>query len=222
MSCSFRVKHCTTSVYSGHGTCRGLRHVNGVSLHVYLEDWLLNPISEELAKQQTQWLLDLCTRLGWVVNVEKSSLTPSQVAIYLGILLDTRVGLAYPSERRIKRWLSISGDFLAGQAQPALLWFTTFGAPSFPREASSLRPVAYLTHSVPTSLRMVSIQRSSSDPGQSGSRDPGFHSLVENSFESPQRNPTRIPSDRSLPLHRLKCCGLGCSHGQKDRLRKVV
>ena len=99
---------------------------------------------------------------------------------------------------------------------------TTFGVPSFPREASSLRPVAYPTHSVPTSLRMVPIQRSSSDPGQPGSRDPGFHSLVENSFEYPPRNPTRIPSDRSLPLHRLKCCGLGCSHGQKDRLRKVV
>ena len=66
------------------------------------------------------------------------------------------------------------------------------------------------------------IQRSSSDPGQPGSRDLGFHSLVENSFESPQRNPTRIPSDRSLPLHRLKCCGLGCSHGRKDRLREVV
>ena len=102
-------------------------HLNGVSLHVYLDDWLLKPISEELAKQQTQWLLDLCTGLGWVVNVEKSSLTPSHVAIYLGISLDTRVGLAYPSERRIERWLSISGDFLAGQAQPALLWLRLLG-----------------------------------------------------------------------------------------------
>ena len=102
-------------------------HLNGLSLHVYLDDWLLNPISEELAKQQTQWLLDLCTLLGWVVNVEKSSLTPSQVAIYLGISLDTRVGLAYPSERRIERWLSISGDFLAGQAGPALLWLRLLG-----------------------------------------------------------------------------------------------
>ena len=108
----------------------------------------------------------------------------------------------------------------AGPVCPAVV--TTFEAPSFPREASSLRPVAYLTHSVPTSLRMVSNQRSSSDPGQPGSRDPGFHYLVENSFESPQSNPTRIPSDRNLPLHRLKCCGLGCSRGQKDRLRKVV
>ena len=102
-------------------------HLNGVSLHVYLDDWLLNPRSEESAKQQTQWLLDLCARLGWVVNVEKSSLTPSQVAIYLGISLDTRVGLAYPSERRIERWLSISEVFLAGQAQPALLWLRLLG-----------------------------------------------------------------------------------------------
>ena len=30
-------------------------HLSGVSRHVYLDDWLLNPISEELAKQQTQW-----------------------------------------------------------------------------------------------------------------------------------------------------------------------
>ena len=102
-------------------------HLNGVCLHIYLDDWLLNPISEELTKQQTQWLLDLCTRLGCVVNVEKSSLTHSQVAIYLGISLDTRVGLTYPSERRIKRWLSISGDFLARQTQPALLWLRLLG-----------------------------------------------------------------------------------------------
>ena len=182
-------------------------HLNGLSLRVYLDDWLLNPISEELAKQQTQWLLDLFACLGLVVNVEKSSLTPSQVATYLGILLDTRVLLVSPTPPRggSKVGSPSRGDF------PAVVM--TFGAPSFLREASSLRPVAYPTHSVPTSLRVVSNQRSSSDPGQPESRDPVFHSLVENSFESPQRNPTRIPSDRSLPLHRLKCCGLGCSHG---------
>ena len=60
-------------------------------------------------------------------NVEKSSLTPSHVAIFLGFSLDTRVGLAYPSERRIERWLSISEDLLAGQAQPALLWLRLLG-----------------------------------------------------------------------------------------------
>ena len=59
--------------------------------------------------------------------MEKSSPTPSHVAIFLGFSLDTRVGLAYPSERRIERWLSISEDLLAGQAQPALLWLRLLG-----------------------------------------------------------------------------------------------
>ena len=144
------------------------------------------------------------------------------MAIYLGISLATRVGLAYPSERRIERWLSISGDFLAGQAQPALLWLQLLGHIAsleklVPYGRLRIRPIQFQLRS-----EWSSLQRSSSDPGQPGSRDPGFHSLVENSFESPQRNPTRIPSDRSLPIHRLKCCGLGCSHGRKDCLREVV
>ena len=87
------------------------------------------------------------------------------------------------------------GGFIGriGSACPAM--DTTLGAPSFPREVSSLRPVAYPTHSVPTTLRVVSSQRPPSDPGQSGSGDPELHSLVENSYESPQRNPIRDPTD---------------------------
>ena len=45
---------------------------------------------------------------------------------------------------------------MAGPACTAVV--TTVGAPSFLREASSLRPVAYPTHSVPTTLRVVSNQ----------------------------------------------------------------
>ena len=131
----FWVKHSTTSVYNGHSICRVLRPFQWGQPprpSGRLADW--KPISEELAKQQTQWSLDLCTRLGWVLNVEKSSLTPSHVAIFLGFSLDTRVGLAYPSERRIERLLSISEDLLAGQAQPALLWLRLLGHLASPRE----------------------------------------------------------------------------------------
>ena len=69
---------------------------------------------------------------------------------------------------------------------------------------------------------MVSRQRPPFDPGQPGPRDPGFHSLVHYSYKSPQRNPIREPADKCVPLHRLKCCGLGCAHGQTDRLWDVV
>ena len=101
------------------------------------------------------------------------------------------------------------GRFPSGASPACPAVVMTFGAPSFPRESSSLLPVVYPTHSVPTSLRMVSNQRSSSDPGQPGSRDPGFHSLVENSFEYLQRNPTRIPSDRSLLFTESSAVGWG-------------
>ena len=46
-----------------------------------------------------------------------------------GISLDAIVSTAYPSERRIERWLSISEDFQARQAQPALLGLHLLGHP---------------------------------------------------------------------------------------------
>ena len=221
-SSSFRVKHCTTSVYNGHGTCCGLRPSQwgqpprlsrrlAVKPHIGGASQTANPMV--IGPLRTP-------RLGGKRGeVESDSFTGGHL---LGNFARYQSRPRLPLREEDRTMALHLGGFPsgAGPACPALV--TTFGAPSFPREASSLRPVAYPTHSVPTSLRMVSSQRSSSDPGQPGSRDPGFHSLVENSFESPQRNPTRIPSDRSFPLHRLKCCGLGCSHGQKDRLREVV
>ena len=171
-SSSFWVKHRTTSVYNGHGTCRGLRP----------SQWGQPP--------------RLSRRLAVKPHVGRVSQTANPMVIgplrtpRLGgkrgeVKLDSTGGhlfgnfARYQSRTRLPlreedRTMALHlGGFPSGTgpACPALV--TTFGAPSFPREASSLRPpVAYPTHSVPTSLRMVSNQRSSSDPSQSGSRDP--------------------------------------------------
>jgi len=102
-------------------------HVHGISLHVYRDDWLLNPGSEELSKSQTLFVVNLCKRLGWVINEKKSDMIPSQVATYLGMSIDTRIGLAYPAVHRIDRWLAIAKDFIARQAQPAQLWRRVLG-----------------------------------------------------------------------------------------------
>ena len=69
-------------------------HLHRVKLLMYIDDWLLNPGTHQEALDQSSWLKSL-----WLVlNLEKSDLIPSQVATYLGIELDTSVGLARPSQ----------------------------------------------------------------------------------------------------------------------------
>ena len=86
-------------------------HLHRVKLHMYLDDWLLNPGTRQEAHEQTSWLRSLCQKLGLVINLEKSDLIPSQVSTYLGIELDTSVGLARPSLKRLTNWLSVAEGF---------------------------------------------------------------------------------------------------------------
>ena len=193
-SSSFWVKHCTTSVYSSHDICCGLRPSQWGQPPRLSRRWLIKTHIARVSQTANPMVIGpLHTpRLGGKCGeVKPDSFTCGHL---LGNFARYQSRPRLPLRKEDRTMALHLGGFPsgAGPACPALV--TTFGAPSFPREASSLRPVAYPTHSVPTSLRMVSNQRSSSDPGQPGSRDPGFHSLVENSFESPQRNPTRIPS----------------------------
>ena len=73
-------------------------HLHRVKLLMYIDDWLLNPGTHQEALEQSSWLKSLCQKLWLVLNLEKSDLIPSQVATYLGIELDTSVGLARPSQ----------------------------------------------------------------------------------------------------------------------------
>ena len=61
------------------------------------------------------------------LNLEKSDLIPSHVATYLGIELDTLVGLARPSHKRVTNWLSVAEGFTAQQSPPAVQWLQVLG-----------------------------------------------------------------------------------------------
>ena len=102
-------------------------HLHRVKFHMYLDDWLLNPGTHEEALEQTSWLKSLCRKLGLVLNLEKSDLIPFQVATYLGIELDTLVGLARPSHKRVTNWLSVAEGFTAQQSPPAVQWLQVLG-----------------------------------------------------------------------------------------------
>ena len=62
-------------------------------------------------------------------NLDTSDLTPSHVAIYIGIELDTLVVPARPSDKNVTNWLStcIAEEFMAQQPSPAVQWLQVLG-----------------------------------------------------------------------------------------------
>ena len=60
--------------------------------------------------------------LGIVVNLDKSSLTPSQVIVYLGIKIESQTFWASPTPSRIEKFFSIVEEFLSSKVQSAKFW----------------------------------------------------------------------------------------------------
>ena len=102
-------------------------HSRGIRLLRYLDDWLVLASSETKARQHVQDLLLLCHVLGIVVNKEKSDLTPSRSASYLGMTIDTVAGKVSPSRARVEKFLRLAGNFVMMNSPPALQWEVLLG-----------------------------------------------------------------------------------------------
>ena len=68
------------------GTLRSL----GFKLVVYLDDIILSVSTRELCIYQGQILMKTLENLGFVINLEKSNLVPSQVVFFLGFVVDSK------------------------------------------------------------------------------------------------------------------------------------
>ena len=62
----------------------------GVKLHVYLDDWLIRADTPEQAQLHAQTTIKALQFLGWIINFEKSDLTPSQDFQFIGMQFNTR------------------------------------------------------------------------------------------------------------------------------------
>jgi hypothetical protein len=82
-------------------------------LHFYLDNWLLSNASKDILKTQMKLLIKNVKFAGWIMNEEKSDLTPSQDFIFIGIRFCTRVGLMFPPPDRIVKILSRVGQLSA-------------------------------------------------------------------------------------------------------------
>ena len=72
-------------------------------------------------------MFSLCQELGIVVNLEKSTLTPSRTIIYLGIRIDSQTFRASATPLRIEKFFSIAEEFLSSKVQSAKFWRVLLG-----------------------------------------------------------------------------------------------
>ena len=99
----------------------------GVQIFVYLDDWLVVAPSREVLLADTQRVLDVAASLGWLVNREKSSLTPAQRVTYLGSEIDLLHGRAYPTAERVEAVVRGLAVLLRPHPQPARAWLVLLG-----------------------------------------------------------------------------------------------
>ena len=72
----------------------------GITLIVYLDDFLLISDSSDTLTSQVKHTTDLLTALGYTVNFEKSSLTPTRQITFLGFVIDSvTMRLSTPDEK---------------------------------------------------------------------------------------------------------------------------
>ena len=76
----------------------------GIRIHQYLDDWLVRAKSRSTCLQHTLTLVEMCQKLGWLVNAEKSELEPKQVFNFVGYQFDLRSGRVRPTP---DRWQSL-------------------------------------------------------------------------------------------------------------------
>ena len=69
----------------------------GIRIHQYLDDWLVRAGSHQVCLQHTQELVQICQKLGWLVNLEKSELEPKQIFNFVGYQFDLKAGWVHPT-----------------------------------------------------------------------------------------------------------------------------
>ena len=123
-------------------------HSRGLSLIMYLDDWLLTCTTQQSCARWTSWLLVITRALGLLVNLPKSDLDPAQLVTFVGIIFDLIRGSATPAAHRIEKFLGLMKEFQAHQPQTAEAWQRILGHMNsmetlVPRGRLQMRPLQY-------------------------------------------------------------------------------
>ena len=120
----------------------------GVKLHVYLDDWLIRADTPDQALEHAELTIRVLQHLGWIVNFEKSDLTPSQVFDFIGMHFDTSSFTVAPLPKMRLKVQSVLEHWRASIRVSArdlhrLLGILVFMAALVPRGRLRLRPIQW-------------------------------------------------------------------------------
>ena len=84
-------------------------HLKGIRLLAYLDDWLLLGPDAQVLAQETQKVYNMLTRLGWLVSMEKSQMTPLPIFPFIRAILAPLNNEVKPSASRIANLSRLAG-----------------------------------------------------------------------------------------------------------------
>ena len=123
-----------------------LLRLQGIKLHVYLDDWLIRASSAVQARTHADLVLRVLQHLGWVINFSKSDLVPSQQFDFIGMQFNTCAYTVAPLPKmRVKIQNTLdhwrSHPLISARDLHRLLGMLTFMATLVPRGRLRLRPI---------------------------------------------------------------------------------
>ncbi|XP_056426617.1 uncharacterized protein LOC130367817 isoform X1 [Hyla sarda] len=82
--------------------------LQGIQIIPYLDDWLLVATTQELLLQHLQTTLNLLNRLGFILNPQKSELSPTKTKRFLGMIINSVCQKVFlPAEKQDKIILQV-------------------------------------------------------------------------------------------------------------------
>ena len=102
-------------------------HDKGIRMLRYLDDWLISAPSKDSCLQARDETLRTCETFGIAVNLAKSTLEPTQLITYLGIVIESQTLRVSPTPSRQENLKSLVTLFLSQNPQPASLWQRVLG-----------------------------------------------------------------------------------------------
>ena len=102
--------------------------LQGIRVHAYLDDVVLMGNSPQEVLHALKMTIQAFALAGFIINVKKSDLTPTQDLVYIGGRFRTDLGRVFLPEDRVEALVRAVRAFMrVGQLHPARLWLQLLG-----------------------------------------------------------------------------------------------